>query len=154
MPDDVRRHPPRPIVSVGGVVIRDDRVALVQRRHPPLQGAWSLPGGVVDVGETLESAVAREVYEETGLVVDVGPVVEVLDRIHRDDHGRVEYHYVIIDYLCAWREGELASASDAAAAQWVTVADLDHLRPSGDVRAVVIKALAQARARDRGGATG
>lgn len=147
MIDESRRHPARPIVSVGGVVINEGRVVLVQRRHPPLQGEWSLPGGAVDIGETLEEAVAREVLEETGLVVDVGPVVEVLERIHHGSDGRVEFHYVIIDYLCRWRAGTLASASDAAAARWVPFADVERLRPSDQVRAVVTKALALAGAR-------
>src|SRR5439155_11424714 len=90
----------RPIVGVGAVIFDGDRVLLIKRGHEPLKGEWSLPGGRVELGETLGQAVAREVLEETGLVVDVGPVVEVLDRVHRTPDGRVEHHFVIIDYLC------------------------------------------------------
>lgn len=147
MNDDVRRHPVRPIVCVGAVIIDRDCVVLVQRAQPPLQGEWSLPGGVVEVGETLEEAVAREALEETGLVVEVGAAIEVLDRIHRDDDNRVEYHYVVIDYLCTSRGGALASSSDAADARWVDESDLERFGPTQKVRDVVAKAFALARAR-------
>ena len=118
--DDGRAYPERPIVSVGAVVIDDDRVLLVKRGHEPLKGAWSLPGGVVEIGESLHGALIREVREETCLDVEVGAVVEVLDRISRDEAGRVEYHYVIVDYLCRAVGGALACASDADDARWVS----------------------------------
>jgi ADP-ribose pyrophosphatase YjhB (NUDIX family) len=113
-----RSFPPRPIVGVGAVVIDGDRVLLVRRARPPLQGHWSLPGGAVELGETLSSAIQREVLEETGVVVSVGPIVEVLDRIHTDAEGRVEYHYVLVDYLCTVAGGALQPQSDAADATW------------------------------------
>lgn len=146
MVDPSRRHPERPIACVGGVIVDGTRVVLVQRGQPPLQGEWSLPGGAVEVGESLDAAVAREVREETGLVVDVGPVVDVLERIHHGDDGRVEYHYVIIDYLCRPRGGTLACGSDAAAARWVDAADLPGFKPTQKVRDVVARALALAGA--------
>lgn len=144
MNDDARRHPTRPIVCVGAVVIDGNRVVLVRRAQPPLQGEWSLPGGVVEVGETLEEAVAREVLEETGLVVAVGTVVDVLDRIHRGDDDRVEYHYVVIDYLCTLRAGSLTASSDAADARWVHETEVALFGPTTKVREVVAKAFAQA----------
>lgn len=147
MDDEGRRHPSRPVTCVGGVVIDGDRVLLVQRGRPPLQGAWSLPGGVVELGETLEAAVAREVLEETGLVVEVGPVVAVLDRIQRGDDGRVEYHYVILDYLCMRPSGVLTAASDAADARWVDAADVARLGATRAVQAVVAQAFEMARSR-------
>src|SRR5258707_8005405 len=99
---------------------------LGQRGSDPMKGEWSLPGGAVDVGETLEAAVAREVFEETRLVVDVGPVVEVLDSIRRDVDGRVEYHFVIVDYRCRVRGGTATAGSDAEDLRWVEVADLER----------------------------
>lgn len=145
MVDDSRRYPARPIVCVGGVIVDGDRVVLVRRGQPPLQGEWTLPGGAVEVGETLEEAVAREVLEETGLDVHVGPVVEVLERIHHGDVAGVEYHYVIIDYLCTRRGGALVHGSDAADARWVAEADVPGLGPTPKVREVVAKAFALAR---------
>jgi ADP-ribose pyrophosphatase YjhB (NUDIX family) len=95
-------------------------VILVRRGHQPLAGEWSLPGGTLEVGETLEAAIAREVEEETGLTVRVGPVIDVFDRIMLDDQERVQYHFVLIDYLCRPAGGTLRAGSDAAA---ITVAD-------------------------------
>jgi ADP-ribose pyrophosphatase YjhB (NUDIX family) len=120
-----------------------DRVLLVKRGHEPLKGEWSLPGGAVELGEALETAVAREVREEAGLVVDVGPVVEVVDRIHRDADGRVEYHYVVVDYLCrlSGAAGVSATAgSDADDVQWAPVEDLGALNVSSAAIAVIRKA--------------
>ena len=138
----MRAYPDRPVVSVGAVILDGDRVVLVKRGQPPLQGQWSLPGGVVELGETLEAAVAREVREETGLTVDVGPVVEVLDRLLWSADGRIEYHYVIIDYLCRPRSGELARGSDADDVRWVLVADVPEHRVTEKVHEVIHKAIA------------
>ncbi len=120
----MRQFPDQPVVSVGAVVIDGNRVLLIKRGQEPLKGRWSLPGGVVETGEELRAAVAREVHEETGLDVHVGAVVEVLDRISRDEAGRIEFHYVIIDYLCRAAGGSLAHASDVDDARWVERADL------------------------------
>jgi len=140
---DPRKHPARPIVGVGAVILDGDRVLLVRRGHAPLKGEWSLPGGAVELGETLEAAVAREVIEETGLEVAVGQVVEVLDRIQRGPDGRVEYHFVIVDYLCTVRTGKVAHGSDAADVRWVPIADLSAHRVTDKAIEVIRKALAQ-----------
>ena len=117
-----REFPLSPLVGVGGVVVDQNRVLLVQRGHEPMKGKWTIPGGLIDVGETLREAVIREVREETGLDVEPIELIELLDRIHRED-GRVRYHYVIADYLCRVAGGTLAAASDAAAARWVERAE-------------------------------
>jgi 8-oxo-dGTP diphosphatase len=136
-----RRFPERPIIGVGAVIIDKDRVLLVKRAHEPLKGEWSLPGGAVDVGETLHQAVAREVLEETGLEVVVGPVVDVLDRIHLSEDGRVEFHFVLIDYLCTVSGGTMAAASDAADVCWAAADDLTRYSLTDVAAAVIAKAL-------------
>ena len=140
-----RAFPSRPVVGVGAVVVSADRVLLVQRAQAPLLGEWSLPGGAVEVGETLSAAIQREVFEETGLVVDVGPIVEVLDRIHTDGDGRIEYHYVLIDYLCSVVGGQLDARSDAADARWATPDDLVLLGVNPVTRDVIARAFELAR---------
>jgi 8-oxo-dGTP diphosphatase len=128
---------------VGAVVVDDaGHVLLVKRAHEPLKGQWSLPGGAVEVGETVTEAVAREVREETGLDVRVGPLVEVVDRVHRLADGRVEYHFVILDYLCRVTGGVLTASSDAADARWVLAGELERFELTEQALAVVRKALA------------
>jgi mutator protein MutT len=136
----VRQFPDRPIVGVGAVVLHGDRVLIVKRGHPPLEGEWSLPGGTVEVGETLEAALVREILEETGLEVAVGAVVEVLDRIQYSDDGRIEYHFVLVDYVCTVAAGELAPASDAADARWVSAEEFPAYRLTHKVLEVIEKA--------------
>ena len=122
-----REFPSSPLVGVGAVVVNQGRVLLVQRGTEPMKGQWSLPGGLIELGEPLSDAVAREVLEETGLVVEPLELVELLDRIHREDE-RVRYHYVIADYLCRVVGGALFAASDADAVQWAEPAEWDVLR--------------------------
>jgi 8-oxo-dGTP diphosphatase len=136
----VRTYPERPIVAVGAVIVDGDRVLLVKRGNEPLKGEWSLPGGAVEIGETLEDALVREAREETGLDVEIGPVVEVLDRILRDGAGRVEYHYVIVDYLCRARSGTAACGSDAADVRWVGADELPDVHLTPRVTSVIEKA--------------
>jgi len=123
MDHEIEREFPRaPLVGMGAVVVHDGRVLLVRRGREPLKGHWTLPGGVLEIGETLVAGVAREVREETGLEVEAIELIEVLDRIHREG-GRVRYHYVIADYLCRVSGGELRAGSDADAARWVERAE-------------------------------
>jgi 8-oxo-dGTP diphosphatase len=140
----VREYPERPIVGVGAVVLDGDRVVLVKRANEPLKGEWSLPGGAVDVGETLEEAIRREVREETGLAVEVGPIVEVLDRIRSDSDGRVKFHYVLIDFLCRPTGGELRCASDAEEAVWTDVRGIKRYEVAEATLTVIDKGVARA----------
>jgi 8-oxo-dGTP diphosphatase len=137
----VREYPERPIVGVGAVVIDERRVLLVRRGNEPLKGEWSLPGGAVEVGETLQTAIAREVLEETGLVVDVGPMIDVLDRIRLDADRRVRYHYVLIDFVCRPTGGTLCCGTDAADATWAPIADLPDYGLADATLAMIHKAL-------------
>lgn len=101
-------------------------MVLIKRKYEPLAGRWSIPGGTLEVGESLEEGVARELAEETGLLVRVGPLVEVFDRILRDEDGRVKYHFVLVDYLCLPVGGRLEAGDDVSEAEWVR---LDGLEP-------------------------
>jgi mutator protein MutT len=115
--------PTAPVVGVGGVVVRGGKVLLIRRGKEPLHGRWVVPGGTVELGETLEQALVREMQEETGLRVEPLEVLTVFDRIERDGQ-RVVYHYVIVDYLCRWLAGEAQAASDALDVAWAAPADL------------------------------
>ena len=135
-----RRHPEAPVVAVGVLLLDGDRVLLVQRARPPLAGHWTVPGGGVELGETLEQAALRELAEETGLGCTLGPVVEVLDRVVRDAAGRVEYHYVILDFLGTDPTGELRAGSDSADARWVPIDELDRWLTTDGLRPVIDRA--------------
>jgi 8-oxo-dGTP diphosphatase len=127
-----REYPAAPIVGVGAVVIDGTKVLLVRRGHEPLKGQWSLPGGALELGETLQQGVVREVLEETGLIVVPDGIVEVLDRIVLDEaSGRVRHHYVLIDFLCRVTGGSLRAASDADEARW---AAREQLQDPGEYR--------------------
>jgi 8-oxo-dGTP diphosphatase len=121
----MREYPQAPIVGVGAVVVNGGRVLLIRRGHEPMKGQWSLPGGALEVGETLPEGVRREVREETGLEVEPVALVEVLDRIVRDEDGRVQFHYVLVDYLCRVTGGRLCCATDAVDARWAPRDELD-----------------------------
>jgi len=123
------------------VIVQDGKVLLVKRKYEPLAGQWSLPGGAVEVGETLETCVAREMLEETGLEVRVGPVVEVLDRITHDDEGRVLYHFVLVDYLCWPTGGVLTADSDVADVVFAEPADLARYALTAKATSVIHRAL-------------
>jgi 8-oxo-dGTP diphosphatase len=117
-----REFPEMPLVGVGAVVVKESRALLIRRGNEPMKGHWSLPGGMLELGESLTDGVAREVREETGLMVEPVELIELLDRIHREGE-RVRYHYVIADYLCRVVGGALLAASDADAARWVERAE-------------------------------
>jgi 8-oxo-dGTP diphosphatase len=138
-----RHFPSRPIVGVGAaIVLETGAVVLVKRKHEPAAGTWSLPGGAVELGETVEAAVARESLEETGLTVEVGPVIEVVDRILVGEDGRVAYHFVVVDYLCRPRGGILSTGSDVEAVVAADPAALDAYDLTDAVKRVIARAMA------------
>ncbi len=134
-----REFPDHPLVGVGAIIIQDGRVVLVKRANPPLQGRWSLPGGLLEVGELVREAAVREAREETGLVVETGELLGVFDRVMRDESGRVQYHYVLIDFLCRVVGGQFQAATDAAEARWFTLEELPALGLAQDTQNVIRK---------------
>jgi 8-oxo-dGTP diphosphatase len=134
-----REFPERPIVGVGGIVVHKNRVLLVRRGTAPLKGKWSIPGGMLELGEDLVAAVRRELREETGLDVQPLAMVAAVDRIERQGR-RVKYHYVIIDYVCRLKKGRLRPASDVLDACWVRREDLSKYRLTGLAKLVILRA--------------
>lgn len=139
-----REFPDRPIVGVGGVVVQDGQALIVKRAHEPRKGEWSLPGGIVELGETLVEAVRRELKEETGLDVEVGEVVEVFDRVHRAG-DRIQYHFVIVDYLCRPTGGTLCAADDAEDVAWVAADAIEQYGVNEFAARVIRRGLEMAR---------
>jgi len=140
-----REFPEVPLVGIGAIIIEDSRVVLVKRLHPPLQAQWSIPGGVLEVGELVREAAIREAREETGLTVEPGELLGVYDRVLRNIEERVQYHYVLIDFLCRRIAGDLAAASDAAEVRWFTREELPALRLAEDTLDVIRKGFARLR---------
>src|SRR5216684_7625881 len=136
-----REYPESPLVGVGAVIVQNHSVLLIRRGQPPLLGEWSLPGGVLECGETLREAVAREAREETGLVVETAEMLGVYERVIQGDEGRVRYHYVLIDFLCRPVGGDLKAGSDAADVRWFTRDELPALSLAYDANDVVLKGL-------------
>lgn len=134
-----REYPDTPLVGVGAIIIEGNRVVLVKRGHAPLLGKWSIPGGVLEVGETLRMAVVREVLEETGLAIEPGELLGVFERVVPDEHGRMRYHYVLIDFLCRRVAGELVAADDAEEARWFRREELAELELARETEDVILK---------------
>ena len=142
-----REYPEFPLIGVGSIIIEGDRVLLVKRAHPPIQGQWSIPGGVLEVGELVREAAIREAREETGLIVEPGELLGVFDRVLRDAERRVQYHYVLIDFLCRPVGGESLAATDAAEVRWFTREELRGLNLAEDTVEVIEKGFANLRRR-------
>lgn len=139
-----REFPELPLVGVGAVIVERDRsgkerVLLVKRAHPPLQAQWSIPGGVLEVGEFVREAAIREAREETGLIVEPGELLGVYDRVLRNEDQRVQYHYVLIDFFCRPVGGELCAASDAEEVRWFSREELPELKLAEDTQDVIGK---------------
>jgi 8-oxo-dGTP diphosphatase len=138
-----REFPEVPLIGVGAIIIEGDRVVLVKRAHPPLQAEWSIPGGVLEVGELVREAAVREASEETGLTVETIELLGVYDRVLRNPQQRVQYHYVLIDFLCRRVAGDLAAASDAAEVRWFRREELPALKLAEDTVDVIEKGFAK-----------
>ena len=138
-----REFPEAPLVGVGAIIIEDSKVVLVKRAHPPLQAEWSIPGGVLEVGELVREAAIREAREETGLTVEPGELLGVYDRVLRNADERVQYHYVLINFLCRRVAGDLGAASDAAEVRWFSREELPALRLAEDTLDVIRRGFAK-----------
>ena len=144
MPDNIQRtYPDRPIVGVGAVIVHQGRVLVVRRATEPLKGEWSVPGGMLELGEKLKDGIVREVHEETGLLVEPTEVLDVFDSIFADPDGRTRYHYVLIDYLCRVISGNAIAATDVSEVRWVLDSDLDALKMREVTTTVIRKGLAR-----------
>lgn len=143
-----REYPERPAVGVGGVVISKGRVLLVRRGHAASEGEWSIPGGLLEVGETLVEGVRRELQEETGIRVKVFEVIDVFERISLDGEGKTQYHFVVLDYFCEAAEGEARPGSDVTEVEWVAEKDVDGFSLTAAVKQVIRKAFQIARSRE------
>ena len=140
-----RRYPEGPMVGVGAVVLKGDLVLLVRRGKEPAYGQWSLPGGLVELGETLEEALRREILEETGVRIVPIDLVAALDRVIPDREGKIEYHYILLDFVCEWEAGEPAPASDAMDCAFVAVQDLARYSLTRSAEEVIRRAMARRR---------
>ena len=134
-----REYPAHPVVGVGAVVVRDGKALIIKRAHEPRKGEWSLPGGLLELGESLQDAARREIKEETSLDVEVGPMIETFDRVHRDDQGRIRYHFVIVDFVCWPNGGEAVPGSDAEGVAWVTPDEIDVYQVNAHAKAVILQ---------------
>ena len=137
-----REYPEHPLVGVGAVIVEGDRVVLVRRGAEPMAGQWSIPGGMLELGETMRAGAEREAREETGLQVEAGEVLGVMDRILPDAEGKTRFHYVLIDFICRRVAGELRAGGDAAEARWVSEPELQGLGVAEAAVRVIRKALA------------
>ncbi len=136
-----REYPTRPFCAVGAIVRKGRAVLVIRRGQPPRGGEWSVPGGGVELGETMREAAAREVREECGIEIVVGDVVDSIDIIQRDAAGRVQYHYAIVDFAAYWVSGELHATSDITEAYWVLPEDLDKYPMNSQTRAILKKGM-------------
>ena len=138
-----REHPKQPLIGVGALIVQNGRVVLIKRGKAPLLGEWSIPGGMLELGETLRQGAEREAQEETGLIVHATELLGVFDRVVPDAEGNIIYHYVLIDFLCERVSGELHAAADAAEAQWFTPEEVAKLPLAEDTAGVIRAALAK-----------
>jgi 8-oxo-dGTP diphosphatase len=142
-----REYPEGPIVGVGGVVIHNERALLIRRGSTPLEGEWSIPGGILEIGETILDGVKRELLEETAIEVKVLDLIEVFERVTRDEAGKLKYHFVILDYLCEAVRGEAQAGSDVTDVAWARETELSEYSLTPTATRVIKKAFEIARGR-------
>lgn len=135
-----REYPEQPIVGVGAVVFRGDEVLLIKRGNAPARGKWAIPGGVLHLGETIRDGIAREVLEECQIEIEVGDVIDVLDAVIRDAEGRIQYHYVLCDFLATYKAGQVIPSSDVLDAKWFTFNKILTLNTTKGTQKVVKRA--------------
>lgn len=135
-----RKYPVSPLIGVGALIHRGDKIVVVKRENEPAKGLWSIPGGLLELGELIYDGVKREVMEETGLDVEIDRLLDVIDNIVYDDDGKICYHYVLIDYLCSSSHGDLKAATDVKEAQWIKLKDVDRLPTTKTLKRLLVKA--------------
>ena len=136
-----RDYPDRPLLGVGAIIVQNERILLARRANPPLQDEWSIPGGLVETGETIKQALVREAREETGLEIEPVKLAEVFERILRDKDARVQYHFVLIDYLCRVVSGEAQASSDVSELVWAAADKLESYSVAEETCRVIRRAL-------------
>lgn len=134
-------YPQKPEIAVGALVIKNGKVLLVKRDRQPAKDQWAVPGGKVNLGETLQQAAVREIFEETGISIIPGNPIYTFDVIHRDENGKVQFHYVIVDILAGFKEGELKAGDDAGDVRWFSREDLEKLPVNPNTKALALKYL-------------
>jgi ADP-ribose pyrophosphatase len=140
---DSREYPARPIPGVGVVVRKENQVLLIRRGNPPRRGEWSIPGGAVELGETWREAAVREVREECGVEITLGEIIDAIDILFRDDEGRPQYHYAIVDFAGTYVSGHVRAGSDGLDARWVSIDELETFEIAAMARDVILKSFAR-----------
>ena len=136
-----RLYPEKPMVGVGAVIFKNDEILLIKRGNPPLAGEWSIPGGKLEENESIIEAVQREIKEECNVLVDIDDLIDLFEYIEKDEKNRVKYHFIVFDFRAQYLKGELDHLSDASAARWVKVNDLDKYKMKKDTKNMIMKAL-------------
>jgi len=144
-----KRYPKQPIMSVGAIIIDKNRVLLIRRAAPPGEGLWAIPGGIVKLGEKLEDAVKREVKEETGLEVEVGKLIDLVEVLIKDEKGRIEYHYIIADYEAKVIGGKLKASSDALEAKWFNLNEIEKIEATKSTKKILKKIVGELKFKHR-----
>ena len=144
-----KRYPKQPIMSVGAIIIDKNKVLLIRRAAPPGKGLWAIPGGIVKLGEKLEDAVKREVKEETGLEVEVGKLIDLVEVLIKDDKGRIEYHYIIADYETKVIGGKLKASSDALEAKWFNLNEIEKIEATKSTKKILKKIMREMKFKHR-----